>query len=145
MLCYPLAGLLDGTRVKDLAFAALNEFLCPSVKVHERAGKRLRGAHCADVWMAQGAADVLFEHRASVVIEKRDGSVIVSLADKVELAFEGHSIMARCKRAIHGVSLAAFDLPAGDERCDGTASPLGLIIKIPVMIPSEGNGSERTG
>ncbi len=102
-----------GAAIEDLTLAALNESLCLSIEVEERAGEGLDRAHRAGAGTAKGTADRLFEYWASLVIEKRHCDVVESLADKVELAFKSNSIMARREGAVRGVSLPVLYLPVG--------------------------------
>ncbi len=97
--------MLHGAAIEDLTLAALNESLCLSVEVEERAGEGLDRAHRAGAGTAKGTADRLFEYWASLVIEKRHRDIVESLADKIELAFKSNSIMARREGAVRGVSL----------------------------------------
>ena len=93
----------------------------------------------------EGTADALFEFCASLVIEKRHYYIIISFADKIELAFKGNSIMVRSKGAVRCVRHTALDLPVGNEVCDDALPTPGLAVKVPITVPFERNGTERSG
>ena len=137
------AGLLYGTVIEDLTFAALNESLCLPVEVKKRTGEGLDRAHRAGPGTAKRTADRLFEYWASLVIEKRHRDIVESLADKIELAFKSNSIMVRGKGAVRGVGLTVLYLPAGNEPGDGALSAMGLILHIPVTVPLERNSTKK--
>ena len=139
------AGLLHRTVIKDLAFAALNKAFCLPVKIEEWAGKGLDRAHRADPGTAEGTADALFEFCASLVIEKRHCYIVISFADKIEFAFKSNPIMVRRKGAVRSVGHTVLYLPVGDELGDGALSSLGLVVKVPITVPLERNGTERAG
>ena len=136
--------MLHGTVIKDLAFAGLSEAFCLPVKIKDWAGKGLDRAHRPILGTAEGTADALFKCCASLVIEKRHCYIVVSLSDKIELALKGNSIMARRKGAVRGVGLTVLYLPVGDKLCDGAPPSLGLVVKVPITVPLERNGTERT-
>jgi len=69
----------------------------------------------------------------------------ISFADKIEFPLKGDSIVACCKRAVHGVGLAVPDLPVRDELHNGAMPPPGLVIKISITIRLERNGTKRAG
>ena len=115
------------------------------VKVEDWFGKGPDRAHRADLGTAEGTADALFEFCASLVIEKRHYYIIISFADKIELAFKGNSIMARRKGAVRSVRHTVPDLPLGNELCDGALPSLGLVVNVPITVPLERNGAERAG
>ena len=87
----------------------------------------------------------MLKYCASLVIEKRHCYIVISLADKIELAFKGNPIMVRRKGAVRGVGLTVLYLPVGDELRDGALPSLGLVIKVPITVPLERNGTERAG
>ena len=86
----------------------------------------------------------LFEYWASLVIEKRHRDIVKSLADKIELAFKGNSIMVRREGAVRRVGLAVLYRPVGDKPGDGALSSLGLVVNVPITVSLERNGTERT-
>ena len=137
------AVLPHGTVIKDVAFATLNKAFCLLVKIEDWAGKGLDRAHRADLGIAKGTADALFEFCASLVIEKRHYYIIISFADKIEFAFKGNSIMVRCEGAVRSVRHTVLDLPVRDELCDDALPSPGLVVNVPITIPLECNGAER--
>src|SRR4030042_4934009 len=137
--------LLHRAVIKDLAFAALDKAFRLSVKIEDWAGKGLDRAHRADMGAAEGTVNALLEFCASLVIEKRHYYIIVSFADKIELAFKGNPIMLRRQGAVRSVHHTVLDLPVGDELCDGTLPSLGLVVNVPITIPLDSNGTERAG
>jgi len=137
--------LLHRAVIKDPAFAALDKAFRLPVKIEDWAGKGFDRAHRADLGAAEGTANALFEFCASLVIEKRHYYIIISSADKIELAFKGNPIMVRRKGAVRSVCHTVFDLPMGDELCDGVLSSPGLVVNVPITVPLERNGTERAG
>lgn len=115
------------------------------VEIQDRAGKGFDGAYHADPRTVEGAGNGLCKFCASFVIEKDHCYVIISLGDKIELAFKGYSIVERRKGTVRSVCHTVFDLPVGDELRDGALPSLGLVINIPVTVPFERNGTERAG
>ena len=107
------SGLPYGTVIKDLALAALNKTFRLPVKIGDRAAKGPDRAHRADLGTAEGTADALFEFCASLVIEKRHCYIIISFADKIELAFKRDPIMVR-RRA----QSVAFATPSLIFQCE---------------------------
>jgi hypothetical protein len=99
------------SAIKDLAFAALNKTFCLPVEMKDWAAKGLYCTHRADRGTAEGTTDALCEFCASLVIEKRHYYIIISPADKIELAFKCNPIMVRRKGAVRSVRHTAFDLP----------------------------------
>lgn len=120
--------LLHRTVIYDLAFAALNKAFRLPVKMGEWTGKGLSRAQCTDLGLAERTADALFELCTSLVIEKRHYYVIITFADKIELAFEGNPIMVRSKSAVRSVCHTALDLPVGIEVSDGVRPSLCLVV-----------------
>ena len=89
----------------------LNKAFCLPVKIEDWAGKGLDRAHRADQGAAERTANALFEFCASLVIEKRHYYIIISFADKIELAFKGNSIMVRRKGAVRSIRHTILDIP----------------------------------
>ena len=118
--------LLHGAVIKDLAFAALDKAFRLPEEIDDWAGKGLDRAHRTDLGTAERTADTLRYFCASPVIEKRHYHIIISFADKIELAFKGNPIMARREGAVRGVRHTGLDLPVGDEPCDDTPPSPGL-------------------
>jgi len=87
----------------------------------------------------------LCEFCASLVIKQRDYDIFIAFADKIEPAFQGNSIMARCQSAVRSVCHTGPDLPVGDELRDGALPSPGLLVKIPVPVPAGRKGTERAG
>ena len=134
-----------GTAVEDLAFVYVNESLPLTVKVHDRTAKGLDGAYHAHLRIVEWAGNGLFGFYASFVIEKGHCHVIISLPDKVELSFKGHPIVARRKGTVLSIGHTSFDLPVGDELCDGALSSPGLVVDISVTICPECDRTDRAG
>lgn len=53
--------------------------------------------------------------------------------------------MVRRKGAVRSLRHTGLDLPVGDELCNGTLPSPGLVVKVPITVPLERNGTERAG
>jgi hypothetical protein len=82
----------------------------------------------------------LLEVCASLVIEKRHCYIIISFADKIELAFKSDPIIARRKGAVRGFHNTVLNLPVRDKLCNGALPSLGLVINVSEQVRLERNG-----
>ena len=135
--------MLHSAVIKDIAFAALNKAFRLSVNIENWFGKGPDRSYRADLGTAEGTADALFEFCASLVIEKRHYYIIISFADKIELAFKGKPIMVCRKGAVCSLRHTVLDLPVGDELCDGALPSLCMEVNVPITVPLERNGADE--
>ncbi len=68
--------------------------------------------------------------------------IIISLADKIELAFKSDPIMVRRKGAVRSVCHTVLDLPVGDELCNDSLSSLGQVVNVSIAVPLECKSTE---